>query len=296
MERDTAGCPCRKSGFDIFLRRNTNGTGTLAIARAVIRFSPVSSTRERCACASGQSDYRPEVYLQVVIPFNDPSVSSFAKGVLAALPASNVPGNPFSNNYASLPADTINDDKGDVRVDQTFSAKTTAFVRYSQHQGKIASPPNIQGPAGGNSNGNVNIFNQQIAGGVTRSFNQNSILDARFAFTRTDGGKFPYGQHLPSLMAGIPGLPTDPQVVRSLNVQSVSGFSQFGNQGSNPQYQNPYIFNPKVNFTPGSADVTATRWGMSIRQSLRRSMTSIQSMGRILTTVAIALRVRQQVP
>src|SRR5712672_4880219 len=50
-------------------------------------------------------------------------------------------------------------------------------------------------------------------------------------------------------MAGIPGLPTDPAVVRSLNVQSVSGFSQFGNQGSNPQYQNPYIFNPKINYT-----------------------------------------------
>src|SRR5580692_7951534 len=184
-----------------------------------------------------------------VIPFGDPSVSSFAKGVLNALPQPNVPGGPFSNNYASLPADTINDDKGDIRVDDTFNARTTAFVRYSQHQGKIASPPNIQGPAGGNSNGNVNIFNQQIAGGVTHTFSQNSILDARFAFTRTDGGKFPYGQNLPSLMAGIPGLPTDPQVVRSLNVQSVNGYSQFGNQGSNPQYQNPYIYNPKINYT-----------------------------------------------
>src|SRR6201999_460082 len=126
---------------------------------------------------------------------------------------------------------------------------TTAFVRYSEHQGKIASPPNIQGPAGGNSNGNVNIFNQQIAGGVTHAFNQNSILDARFAFTRTDGGKSPYGQALTSLMSGIPGLPSDPTVVRSLNVQSVNNYSQFGNQGSNPQFQNPYAFNPKVNYT-----------------------------------------------
>ncbi|WP_353073979.1 hypothetical protein [Tunturiibacter gelidiferens] len=188
-------------------------------------------------------------YTNGVIPFNDPSVSSFAKGVLAALPAPNVPGSPFANNYASLPSDTINDDKGDIRVDQTFSQHTTAFVRYSQHQGKIVSPPNIQGPAGGNSNGTVNIFNQQIAGGVTHIFNQNSILDARFAFTRTDGGKSPYGANLPNLMDGIPGLPTDPQVVRSLNVQSVNTFSQFGNQGSNPQFQNPYIYNPKVNYT-----------------------------------------------
>ncbi len=184
-----------------------------------------------------------------VIPFNDPSVSAFAKGVLAALPTPNVPGGVFGNNYASLPADTINEDKGDVRVDQTFSGKTTAFARYSEHKVDILSPPNVQGPAGGNSNGSVQIFNQQIAGGVTRAMTQNIILDARFAFTRTDGGKFPYGQNLASLMAGIPGLPTDPTVVRSLNVQSVANYSQFGNQGSNPQFQNPYIYNPKVNLT-----------------------------------------------
>ena len=46
-------------------------------------------------------------------------------------------------------------------------------------------------------------------------------------------------------MAGIPGLPTDPAVVRSLNVQSVSGFSQFGNQGSNPQYPESLHLQPE---------------------------------------------------
>jgi hypothetical protein len=183
-----------------------------------------------------------------VVPFNDPSISPFAKGVLAALPSANLP-SAFTNNYASLPPDILTDNKFDVRVDQTFSPKTTAFVRYSQHHGTILSANNIEGPAGGSSNGTVNVFNQQIAGGVTHSFSQNSIVDARFAFTRTDGGKFPYGQKLPSLMNGIPGLPTDPQVVRSLNSQSVSGFSQFGNQGSNPQFQDPYVFNPKINYT-----------------------------------------------
>ena len=189
------------------------------------------------------------VYNNGVVPFNDPSVSAFAKGVLGALPAPNVPGSPLTNNYASLPADTLVDDKGDGRLDYTLSARTTFFGRYSEHQGKIAAPPAIQGPAGGNSNGNVTIFNKQIAGGVTHLFSQNSILDARFAYTHTDGGKAPYGAGLPSLEGGINGLPTDPRVVRSLNVQSVGGYSQFGNQGSNPQFQNPTIYNPKVNYT-----------------------------------------------
>ena len=226
-----------------------NGTSALAMANGGYTFLTAASSKAPATFVPLLNPLTGKVYANGVIPFNDPSISSFAKGVLGALPAPNVHGAPFANNYASLPPDTLNDNKGDVRIDQTFNQRTTAFVRYSQHSGKIVSPPNIQGPAGGDSNGSVNIFNQQIAGGVTHIFNQNSILDARFAFTRTDGGKFPYGQSMTSLMAGIPGLPTDPEVVRSLNVQSVNQYSQFGNQGSNPQFQNPYVFNPKINYT-----------------------------------------------
>jgi hypothetical protein len=228
---------------------NQLGISTLAQANGGYTFLAASGAAEGSTPVPLRNPLTGQSYPNGVIPFNDPSISSFAKGVLAALPAPNVPGNPFSNNYASLPSDTITDDKGDVRVDQVFSAKTTAFVRYSEHSGNILSPPNIQGPAGGNANGFVRIFNRQIAGGATHAFNQNSILDARFAYTHTDGGKSPYGANLPSLMAGIPGLPTDPQVVRSLNVQSVNTYSQFGNQGSNPQFQNPTVYNPKVNYT-----------------------------------------------
>jgi hypothetical protein len=183
-----------------------------------------------------------------VIPFTDPSVSSFAKGVIGALPTPNLPGI-VSNNYISLPADTIRNDKGDVRVDYAANSKTTAFVRYSHNLSNILSPPVIQGPAGGNSNGFVLIFNQQIAGGVTRTFNEHSVLDARFAFTRTDGGKTPFGHSLPSLEGGITGLPTSGPEVTSLNAQSVNNFSQFGSLTSNPQFQNPYVFDPKINYT-----------------------------------------------
>jgi hypothetical protein len=227
---------------------NQYGISDLAKANGGYTFEGGEST-ENGAAVELVNPLTGQLYTNGVIPFSDPTISSFAKGVLAALPAANVPGSPFGNNYASLPPDLINDDKGDIRMDATISPKTNAFFRYSEHQGIILSPPNIQGPAGGNSNGNVKIFNQQAVIGVTHVFNQNSILDARFAFTLTDGGKGPYGANLPSLMAGIPGLPTDPVVVRSLNVQSVSGFSQFGNQGSNPQFQNPYVYNPKINYT-----------------------------------------------
>ena len=227
-----------------------DGTSALAMANGGYTFLSGSTSETGGAPVPLRNPITGQMYPNGVIPFTDPTVSSFAKSVLGALPGANVPGDPFSSNYASLPPDTITDNKGDVRVDATFSQRTTAFVRYSQHQGQIDSPPPIQGAAGGDSNGTVKIFNQQAAGGITHLFSQNSILDARFAFTRTDGGKTPYGQGvLPSLEAGIPGLPTNPITVASLNVQSVSNFSSFGTQGSNPQFQNPYVFNPKINYT-----------------------------------------------
>lgn len=225
-----------------------NGTSPLALANGGYTFlTTASGTTPAGQPVNITNPFTGQTYAGVV-PFTDPSISSFAKGVLAALPTPNLPGI-VSNNYVSLPSDTIRDDKGDVRVDYTVSPKTTAFVRYSHHLSNIFSPPAIQGSAGGNSNGYVLIFNQQIAGGVTHAFSERSMLDARFGFTRTDGGKTPYGHSLPSLENGIVGLPTSGPEVTSLNAQSVTNYSQFGSLTSNPQFQNPYVFNPKVNYT-----------------------------------------------
>lgn len=178
-------------------------------------------------------------------------MTPFARAVIGALPTPNNSAI-LSNNYAITPRGTINDDKGDVRVDHTFNDHWTVFGRYSQHQGAIFDPPSIPGRAGGNSNGNVNIKNKNIAGGATWTISGNKLLDIRFGWSKNEGGKFPIGQGQTSLLVenGITdGLPTDPLVVRSLNAQSVTGYSQFGAQSSNPQFQNPTIFNPKVNYT-----------------------------------------------
>jgi hypothetical protein len=176
--------------------------------------------------------------------------TGFANAVINALPAPTVAG--LSNNYSITPRGIINDDKGDGRVDHTFNQSLSIFGRYSQHAGYIFDPPGIPGRAGGNSNGNVNIKNRNVVGGVTWAISSNKLLDARFGWSKNEGGKFPVGQGQPSLLVenGITnGLPTDPLVVRALNAQSVTGYTQFGAQPSNPQFQNPTIYNPKVNFT-----------------------------------------------
>ena len=183
------------------------------------------------------------------IPRGD--MTPFARAVLDALPAPNVAGR-IASNYAITPRGTINDDKGDARVDHTFNEHWSIFGRYSEHRQSLFDPPGIPGRAGGNSNGNVNIQNRNIAGGMTWTISANKLFDLRFGWSRNLGGKFPIGQGQSSLLVenGITdGLPTDPLVVRSLNAQSVTGYSQFGAQSSNPQFQNPTIYNPKANFT-----------------------------------------------
>ena len=178
------------------------------------------------------------------------AMTPFARAVISNLPTPSQAG--LSNNYAITPRGIIKDDKGDGRVDHTFNDKWTIFGRFSEHRGYLFDPPGIPGRAGGNSNGNVQVQNRNIAGGVTWTASPNKLLDVRFGWSRNLGGKFPVGIGDASLLAenGITnGLPTDPTIVRSLNAQSVTGYSQFGAQSSNPQFQNPTIYNPKANFT-----------------------------------------------
>ena len=186
-----------------------------------------------------------EAYANGVIPQS--ALLPASVNVLNALPLPNL--NTISNNYESLPRGSINDNKGDFRVDYYANTKLTAFTRYSHRVENIFDPPNIPGPAGGNANGNVHVFNQQLDPGATYSFSPTSVIEARLGFTWTEGGKTPVGLGLPSLMTGIPNIPTNPLVAGSLMQTSVAGFSQFGRQGSNPQFQNPFVINPKINYS-----------------------------------------------
>jgi TonB dependent receptor len=55
----------------------------------------------------------------------------------------------------------------------------------------------------------------------------------------------------PSMLAmyGITGLPTSPSLVGGLTDQDISGFESFGRDSQSPQWQNPLVYNPKVNYS-----------------------------------------------
>lgn len=194
-----------------------------------------------------RNPYTGVVYADGIIPQSE--ITPFARRVLADLPLPNLPGN--ADNYSVLPRSQFFNDKGDVKLDYTINDKTTAFVRGSSRKLYNFEAPTIEGASGGNSNAAVFVINEQIAGGITRTINSNSVLEFRLGISRTKAGKNPYNIGAGDMFSlyGIPGLPTDPSIAGGLNSQAINGYSQLGRQSSNPQFQNPTVINPRVNYT-----------------------------------------------
>ncbi len=154
-----------------------------------------------------------------------------------------------SNDYAVQVPFTDNADKGDLRLDWQINPANSAFIRVSDRKENGVNYPSIPIPLDGQTNGNIRILDQQIALGYTRLMGANKVLDVRLGLDRTKAGKF-------NLSIGntafnnIPGLPTDNAVVAGgLPSIGITGFTGFGRQSTNPQWQNPALIDPKVNFT-----------------------------------------------
>src|SRR5262249_54373952 len=66
-------------------------------------------------------------------------------------------------------------------------------------------------------------------------------------WSNTEGGKNPPA--LGSDPSGIPGLPTDPRISGGIPSQAITGYAAFGRQATNPQWQYPTVYNPKLNYS-----------------------------------------------
>ena len=121
------------------------------------------------------------------------------------------------------------------------------------------------------TNGDILIHDEQVAAGYNHAFSANKFLDARLAISGTKAGKFTYAIGSTSFPAGsIPGLPTIAGVSGGLPSVAISGgFTSFGRQSTNPQWQNPSLADPKLNFTWINGH-TRSSSAMSMRRSGRR--------------------------
>ncbi|HTV01066.1 MAG TPA: carboxypeptidase regulatory-like domain-containing protein [Luteitalea sp.] len=188
-----------------------------------------------------------EEYANGVVPLS--AMTPFARQVLAGLPDPTRAGN--SNNFDSLPRQETFNDKFDIKLDQKLNAATTTFFRFSHRKVNNFEPSPIPGPISSPANNFVEVLNQQYAGGLTRTLSSNQLLEVRVGVSRTDAGKSALGTGSPNMLEayGITGLPTDTYFAGGLTRQSVTGWTAWGRQDSNPQFQNPFVIDLRLNYS-----------------------------------------------
>jgi hypothetical protein len=173
-------------------------------------------------------------------------MTAFARKVLGGLPSPNIGG--AANNFSTVQDFTNDTDKAGGKLDLQVSPRLSMFGRYGWRSLSTFDQPPIPLPSGGGGNGNIYVTNKQLVLGTTYIPGASSLLEVRFGWSNTQGGKNP-----PALGAaadfGISGLPTDPRIAGGLPTQSITGYSQFGRQATNPQWQYPTVWNPKINYS-----------------------------------------------
>jgi hypothetical protein len=179
------------------------------------------------------------------IPKSD--YSNVARYILETLPLPNAGTTTFVNQRQ----DRNNTDKMDAKIDGQFTSNFSGFVRASHRKTNIFQAPEIPTLAGGDGNGYIRILNQQLAFGTTWATSPASLLEVRMAFSKTRAGKEPpyIGGASMEQLFGIPGLSTDPRLTGGITAQEVPGFARFGRQPTNPQWQHPFLWNPRVNYS-----------------------------------------------
>lgn len=182
-------------------------------------------------------------------------MTRFARTVLANLPTPNRPGGGafgVANNFGGFVRNRLFEDKGDLRLDHTFSDKLNGFARYSHRRQTIQQPGLVTGFSGGNAIGNLATYNQQGVGGLTWTVNEDTILDYRFAVTRLGMDRRPALVGGPSMrdLFGITGLPEGVGVRGGVTPQDIGGLgTRIGRQSTNPQSQFPTTINSRLNMT-----------------------------------------------
>ncbi|NOT28527.1 MAG: TonB-dependent receptor [Acidobacteria bacterium] len=176
-------------------------------------------------------------------------MTAFARKVLGGLPAPNLPG--LANNYSVAQAFTANSDKAGGKIDLQVTPGLSMFGRYGWREFSSDDEPTLPLPSGGGGNGNIYVRNKQLVLGTTYVPNTSSLLELRLGWSNTQGGKNPPALGSSSALDayGVAGLPTDARIAGGLPSQSITGYAAFGRQATNPQWQYPTLWNPKVNYT-----------------------------------------------
>ncbi len=172
-------------------------------------------------------------------------MTAFARKVLTELPAPTI--DRASNNFQILQNFTNTTNKAGGKVNLQINPRLTAFGRFGWRDVDIFDDPNIPLPSGGAGNAETYARNKQLALGTTYTPTSASLLEVRFGWSNTEGGKNPAALGTASALDayGIPGLPSDPRVVGGLPTQLITGFSDLGSPGDQSTVAVPHRLQPE---------------------------------------------------
>jgi hypothetical protein len=177
-------------------------------------------------------------------------ITPFALAALGGLAPATTPGLVGNNLEETIPLRDYSD-KYDAKLDYQINAKMTSFLRFSQRKDIQYYGPSDPGPSGGDGNGFIHSIQQQAGAGYTWTVTPSSLFEARFGFDHVLGGKAPPYLGGPNIAAeyGIEGLPS--ALAGGFPTQVIGSFTSpaIGRQSTNPQFQNPTSFDPKLNYS-----------------------------------------------
>jgi len=146
-------------------------------------------------------------------------------------------GSSLQNNFVTSPINRTTTDSFDVRFDEAFSQRDSAFVRYSFVNTNQVVPGPFPGVADGSASrpGNGKTQSQNIAFSETHILTPHLVNEARIGYSRVRDVRLPiYGNQL-----GIPaqyGIPGIPQIAGNggLPLFSMGQLSALGTPGTLP--------------------------------------------------------------
>ena len=177
-------------------------------------------------------------------------MTDFARKVLTGLPAPTTGGT--ANNYVISQLFSNDTNKAGGKVDVVVTPAAVALrPRRLARRRHLRQPVD---PAAVGRRRQRHDLRREHAGGVRRHLHAapaRRCSKFRFGWSETTAGKNPAALGQPSAFDeyGITGLPDDPRVAGGLPSQLITGYSDLGRQATNPQWQYPTVFNPKINYS-----------------------------------------------
>ena len=157
-----------------------------------------------------------------------------------------------ANNYQILQTFKNHNDKYDAKVDVQVNPSLRAFARFGYRDVDIFDQPPIPLPSGGAATASPTSPTSSSPPASPGRPATDQLLEFRFGWSRTEAGKNPPALGTPSAQEayGItgPARPTRGSPA-GCPTQLIAGYSDLGRQATNPQWQYPTVFNPKVNYT-----------------------------------------------